>query len=265
MSRYAIIKVLVLFCVLACFPPQAGAQAGSFDTSYLQGLDDTRYHRLDSSTLERPLHIYVRVPAESVAQPRSTYPVVYLLDGGITYPLLTAYHHYLRFSDELPEMILVGISYGSDAFDGGNYRSTDYTAPSKQREWYGGASGFQQVLQKELFPLIEAHYPARADRRIIFGQSLAGQFVLYTALTRPGLFWGHIASNPALHRNLEFFLDWRGEGDMPAPSTSLFVSRAEFDEPRFRIPAGKWVEYWQAKESRPWRLEVRNLPNKPSF
>jgi len=27
---------------------------------------------------------------------------------------LSAYYHYLRFGEEVPEMILVGISYGSD-------------------------------------------------------------------------------------------------------------------------------------------------------
>jgi predicted alpha/beta superfamily hydrolase len=41
-------------------------------------------------------------------------------------------------------------------------------------------------------------------------QGLGGQFVLYTALTRPDLFWGHIASNPALHRNLPFYPENHG-------------------------------------------------------
>ena len=155
---------------------------------------------------------------------------------------------------------LSDISYGSDTFETGNFRSTDYTAPSDEREWWGGASKFQKMLVQELFPLLESSYPARADRRIIFGQSLGGQFVLYNALTRPGLFWGHIASNPALHRNLDFFLSWEGEGDMPSHATRLFVSTAEFDDRRFRKPAAKWIEHWQALKSTPWRLEVRPLP-----
>ena len=158
-------------------------------------------------------------------------------------------------------MILVGISYGSDTFEGGNYRSSDFTAPAEDREWWGKASVFQAVLQDELIPLIESAYPADPKQRIIFGQSLGGQFVLYTALTRPSLFQGHIASNPALHRNLDFFLDWRGDQPLPDPSAQLFVSIAEFDDQRFRDPADQWVETWQARESRPWTLEVRVLSN----
>ena len=109
--------------------------ADPFDPAKLQGLGDTRYHQFESETLGHALHIYVRVPESSNQSPDQRYPTVYLLDGGINFPLLSSYYHYLRIGGEVPEMILVGISYGSDTFKGGNFRSSDFTAPSKEREW----------------------------------------------------------------------------------------------------------------------------------
>ncbi len=135
-------------------------------------------------------------------------------------------------------MILVGISYGSSDFESGNYRSTDFTAPSEEREFWGGAKEFQAFLETELLPQIESDYRARADRRIVFGQSLGGQFVLFSALTRPDLFWGHIASNPALHRNLPFFLQNHAAAGDAAPTARVFFASGTLDDPSFRRPPG---------------------------
>lgn len=249
------ISPLVL-CLLLLAP--LVLQAADFDPGKLQGLGDTRYHPFESETLGHGLHLYVRLPESDSDGP---FPVVYLLDGGVSFPLLSAYYHYLRLGEEIPELILVGISYGSDRFEEGNYRSSDFTAPSKEREWWGKAPLFQSVLENELMPFVEKQYKADPARRIIFGHSLGGQFVLFSALTRPDLFWGHLASNPALHRNLDFFMGWKGESKMPADVTRLFVAEGEFDDPRFREPADKWIEYWsEPSRNKPFELEVRYLP-----
>lgn len=78
----------------------------------------------------------------------------------------------------------------------------------------------------------------------------------YTAQTKPSLFWGHIASNPALHRNLEFFLD--ADPGMTTDSR-LFVASATGDDPEFRTPALAWIEHWSAAPDKPWDLEVHQL------
>jgi hypothetical protein len=231
--------------------------AENIDTRLLQALGEINYHELESSTLQRAFHIFVDLP-EDYQQNQEKYPSIYLLDGGNTFPLLSGFHHYLRFGDESPRAILVGISYGADTFREGNMRSTDYTAPSVERDFWGGAENFQTVLQDELIPLIESNYRADPRQRIIFGQSLGGQFVLYTAMTRPQLFFGHIASNPALHRNLAFFLKYHGD-TKTVNATRLFVSSGEFDDPQFREPTLKWIEHWHNQPGRPWLLETRTL------
>jgi predicted alpha/beta superfamily hydrolase len=251
-------KLLFIFSVLLA-SHIGSVTADSVDTAQMQGIGDISYHLFESETLGHPLHLFVRVPVSDPESDQRTYPTVYLLDGGVNFPLLSSYYHYLLLAEEIPEMILVGISYGSDTFEGGNFRSSDFTAPAADREWWGKAPIFQRVLKEELIPLIESSYPSDDQQRIIFGQSLGGQFVLYTALTDPALFHGHIASNPALHRNLDFFLHWQGDNPMPKTASRVFVSLAENDDQRFQIPAQSWVAEWEPKEPKPWLLEVRLL------
>jgi predicted alpha/beta superfamily hydrolase len=261
-------KIVSSACVLAivlsmCAPP---APAADFDTGKLHGLGEVHFHLLESATLGRPLHIYVRIPDGANDNPSRRFPAVYLLDGGTSFPLLSGWYHYLRFGEEVPEMLLVGISYGSDSFESGNFRSADFTAPAEEREWWGGAPKFQQALEQELIPLVETYFPADPGRRVLLGQSLGGQFVLYSALTRPDLFWGHIASNPALHRNLDFFLEWRGGDEMPVDATRLFVAEGEFNDTRFKLPFTEWARYWTSPgRSKPFVLEVRALPGQSHF
>lgn len=231
----------------------------ALETRFLQGLGDSHYLRLQSETLDRDFHVFVMLPDGYEQHPEKSYPTVYVLDGGALYPLLVAYYRYLNFGKEIPAAIVVGISYGSDTYEGGNYRSTDYTVKSDEREYWGGADTFQSFLRDEMIPQVERSYRSRPDRRIIFGQSLGGQFVLYTALTEPRLFWGHIASNPALHRNLPFFLQSHRAASSAGEPSRLFVASASQDDPEYRLPALRWIEHWTSRDDAPWQLETMIL------
>ena len=251
-----IMRKAVVYVLLLLAGSMANAAVG---TEFLQGLGDTRYHHVASDGIGRGYHIYVMLPDGYDESADDRYPTIYLLDGGALFPLLSAYYRYLTLGEEIPNAIIVGISYGSDNFDGGNYRSTDYTAKSPERDYWGGAGQFQKFLSEELLPFIEGSYPSRSDRRVIFGQSIGGQFVLYTALTKPNLFWGHIASNPALHRNLPFFLEEHAESASVSERSRLFVASGTNDDPRFREPALEWIEHWSGSENSPWQLKTINL------
>jgi len=233
--------------------------SSAVETRFMQGLGDTHYQQMDSRIIERRYHIYIMLPNGYEQSPDEDYPTIYVLDGGALFPLLSAYYRYLNLGEEIPDAIIVGISYGSDNFENGNYRSTDYTAKSADRDYWGGAGRFQLFLSDELFPMIERTYRSRADQRVIFGQSIGGQFVLYTALTKPNLFWGHIASNPALHRNLPFFLRKHGPTATRGEQSKLFVGSGSLDDPRFREPALRWIEYWSNNDDNPWKLRTMNL------
>jgi len=240
--------------------PAAEAEAADF--AKLEGLGEVRYHKLHATSLDQMYHLFVRLP-EGYAEAKERYPTVYLLDGGLTFPLLAAYYRYLDLGDEVPELILVGISYGTDDWKKGNNRSRDYTAKSAEREHWGGAPAFQAVLRDQILPAVEGRYRSDPARRIVFGQSLGGQLVLHAALTAPDLFWGYVASNPALHRNLDFFL--KTPPAVPAGERRLFVASGEKDEPQYRGPARAWIDHWTRAKNRPWTLETATLPGQSHF
>ena len=245
------------------------AAAGTISTGQsaaidgLQGLGETRHHVAESEVLDKRLHILVGLPDGYDAADGEGYPTVYILDGGELYPLLKAYSNYLYNGGEAPKLLLVAISYGTNDWRQGNDRSHDYTAPSAERDFWGGAVDFQAFLRDELLPFIEANYRSSPDRRVIFGQSLGGQFVLYSAQTEPGLFWGHIASNPALHRNLPLFLTMRPK--TPQISSYLFVGDGSDDDPRFLEPRRRWAEHWSEQPELPWVLRIESLDGHSHF
>jgi len=231
----------------------------------VQSLDNTRHHVVDSETLGRKYDVIVGLPDNYAAGSDTYYPTIYLLDGGELYPLLRGYYRYLQFGQEAPEAIIVAVSYGTSDWENGNERSHDYTALSDEREHWGGAKDFQAFLSTELIPYIEKNYRSRSDRRVIFGQSMGGQFVLYTAQTQPTLFWGHIASNPALHRNLSFYLQSHAELPPVENRSRLYVASGSNDDPEFREPALKWMEYWTNSDEKPWHLRAETLEGHSHF
>jgi predicted alpha/beta superfamily hydrolase len=244
-------KLKYLYLSLFLLAPSGPANA--VETEFLQGLGVTRYHHVESESVGRAYHVFVSLPAGYDGKEQKTYPTIYVLDGGRLFPLVASYGSYLNLSDEAPDSIIVGISYGTEDWREGNLRSTDYTAPAKERAHYGGADKFQRFLKTELIPFIEETYRSRSDRRIVFGQSIGGQFVLYTAQTDPGLFWGHIASNPALHRNVQFYLDLE---PVMSGKSFLFVANGSLNDRRFQEPIQQWIEHWKNAPDKPWTLET---------
>lgn len=175
----------ILISVAIATAPPAYAQSVSLD--HLPALAGG-YFRHESPILGRPLHIYVRLPADYATQPERRYPVVYLLDGDSLFPILAANHLFLTYDDRLPEAIVVGIAYGG--FEPAvNRRDVDFTAPADgvppER---AGAPAFQRMLREELLPEVERRWRADPQRRILFGQSRGGSFVLFSAFTEPDLF-----------------------------------------------------------------------------
>lgn len=226
----------------------------------LHALNDTAYFVHQSPSLGRPFHIYVKVP-KNPDRGTARLPVVYLLDGGETFPILAAYAHYLTFAEEMPEAIIVGISYGTDDPANGNMRVTDFTAPAADNPSYGGAGKFLAMIEQELIPQVERTYPADTDRRVLVGMSLGGQFVLHTASERPDLFHTLVAINPALHRNLAHFQSaLKSRSPKPKSNKSLvYVVSTSDDDPRFREPAAAWIAAARVEKRSDWCLNIDEI------
>ena len=110
---------------------------------------------------------------------------------------------------------------------------------------------FHLFLERELLPQVESRYRAASSKRILFGQSRAGALILYSAFTRPDVFWARIASNPSWVPGREIFY---GE---PAPASrrdlQLFIAMGEQEYPDRRAAAAEWFAHWGARQA-PWKL-----------
>lgn len=211
------------------------------------------YFRIDSAEVGRPFHVYVRLPESYAERPHAKYPVVYVLDGDSLFPMLAPQHLFLTYDEGLPEAVIVGIAYGG--FDPAvNKRHVDFTAPAPGvAPEAGGAPAFQRFLKTELLPRIEREYRADPDRRVLVGQSRGGSFVLYSAFTDPDLFWGRIASNPAMEPGRDRYFG------APAKATredlGLVVVSGTRDRPKLRADFLEWAKAWHGRDA-PWAVKA---------
>lgn len=213
------------------------------------------YFKIESEYAGRAYHIYVRYPENYDADENTDirYPVVYLLDGDSTFPMLAPQHLFLHYDVGLPEAILVGIAYGTFGKD--NTRSYDFSSPaSDAKENQGGAAKFHDFLDKELIPAIESKYRADPAKRILVGQSRGGHFVLYSAFTRPDVFWGRIASNPPLLPGRDMF--FQPPAESKREDLALVYTSGENDRADLRADALKWFDAWQYGPETIWDVKT---------
>jgi predicted alpha/beta superfamily hydrolase len=243
-KRIAVVTGALAVSLCGCWP---GAPSQRLvPLNYLPSLAGD-YFPLKSAAIGSTYHIYIRYPEGYASRPNSRYPTVYLLDGDSTFPVVAPQHLFLTYDDKLPDAIIVGISYGSFA-PPVNHREIDFGTR---------AADFQRFLADELIPAVEKRTRADPERRILVGQSFGGNFVLYSAFTRPDLFWGRIASNPSarMHRDLM--------ATVPAPANRsdlhLVLVSGTANTPEGREAALAWIRQWR-KQQLPWALDEIDIP-----
>lgn len=241
-----VLAALILFAGCASSPIRPSAPLDHLPA--LRG----DYFRFESREAGRAFHIYVRLPDGYDPAGDTAYPTVYLTDGDSLFPILAANHLFLTYDDGLPEAIVVGIAYGG--FDPSvNRRNVDFQTPGEGvAPDAAGAPAFQSFLKRELIPEIERRFHADPSRRVLFGQSRGGAFVLWSAVHDPDLFWGRIASNPSITQGLESLMAAAapaGRDDLGVAIVSGTRDRADLQQ-----EAALWGSTWEARPDRPWRL-----------
>jgi predicted alpha/beta superfamily hydrolase len=250
MFRFLLFNLAIIFASSA-----VSAQETDRVVDKIPVLADTIHITHNSERLGRSFEIFIKTSDQAGEQERL--PIIYVLDADQSFPLITSYSWALTLAEEMQPSIIVGIGYGAENFPP-NMRGTDYTAPG-DRPHYGGADAFTEVLKEEIFPRVEAITRADPERRILMGQSLGGQFVLHAALNQPGLVDLGIAINPALHRNLPLFLEMLSQTQAGSHQQHLYVSSADGDDDRFRLPAIEFIAAASQRDDLPWCLRIDQL------
>jgi len=121
------------------------------------------------------------------------------MDSQWDFPLLKCLYGEHYFDGFVPELIVVGITWGGVNPNPDSLRARDYTPTNEARlPQSGGADKFLSFMKDELFPFIETNYKADNNNRTLMGCSLGGLFTLYTLFTHTDMFTGYAAASPAV-------------------------------------------------------------------
>lgn len=141
--------------------------------------------------------LQISLPA-GYASSTKKYPVVYLMDSQWDFPLLTALYGQQYFDGFIPEVIIVGITWGGEHPNPDSLRARDYTPTNEKRlPQSGGADKFLSVIKNEVFPLVEKNYRTDENDKTLIGCSLGGLFTMYTLFTHQEMFNRYVAASPA--------------------------------------------------------------------
>ncbi|MBD0284577.1 MAG: alpha/beta hydrolase-fold protein [Bacteroidota bacterium] len=154
------------------------------------------------------------------------YPVLYLQDSQWDFPLVTALYGQQYYDGFIPEVMIVGITWGGTKPNPDSLRTRDYTPTKEARApQSGGAGNYLSFIKKELIPFIEANYKADKNDRILMGCSLGGLFTLYALFAEPGLFQRYIAATPAIGWDNEVLYEYEKKyfESNPVASARLFI------------------------------------------
>lgn len=233
-------KIVLLLVVLILFSLSTFAQTENKNDSKISKIipNYTELRIIHSQIINDDYYLYIKLP-KSYKDSDKSYPVIYLLDGDIAFTMAWSTVRYLQYGKHLPEVIIVGIGYGSlISSDEENMRERDYTI-SKFRDRYDSGNGedFLKFLKAELIPYIDSEYRSKPDERIINGYSLGGLFVMYAFLTNHELFNGYIAGSPYLSSDIEYLQKLLMESSevLRSSKAKLFISYGELEEKNFYV------------------------------
>ena len=194
---------------------------------------------LSKNVPDQIFQIKIDLPESYSKSDTILYPVLYLTDADYIFGIATDMADYLRFGEFMPEIIIVGIAYGTKDGQNGNMRSRDFKSyPDKNGVI--GASRFLKFITEELFPVIEANYRIDNKDKTLFGVSAGGMFATYVLFTNPDIFEKYVINSPVLARanNWAFRLEekyFKMRKDLPA---KVYMSMGEIESfyppfPRF--------------------------------
>ncbi len=214
----------------------------------------TEIKEIISQEVDDTFYVYIRLPKNYTAEDKR-YPVLYLLDGDISFNMATSIVRYLEYGEDVPDLIIVAPAYGTLLNDSEiNFRERDYTVSEiNGLEESGGGNNYLNFMINELIPLIDSSYRTN-EQRILNGYSLGGLFTVNALLSAPNLFDSYIAGSPYLLNDLELLLRKSEEQINFAQTKKLFIAVGELeDKDIYHVPINLLVGRLKNKDG----LEVK--------
>lgn len=232
----------VLWAIVHAFACCAVLPAAAAETARKFVLDNTEIVPIRSQNTGRDHELVIVLPESYAADPQRRYPVFYYTDAYWDTPLLAAIYGNLRYDNQVPEFIMVGLSYPAEKNYGAE-RRLDYTI-TRTDDKSGGAGKFLAFIQREVAPLIESRYRGRKTDRVLGGVSLGGLFTLHAAYSQADFFAGYIAISPGVEWDKQALarVDEAYARSHKSLSARVFISYGTAEYAPFRDPIKHFQE-----------------------
>lgn len=158
----------------------------------------TQLQKITSSIVGREYDLYINLP-RNYQDTSKTFPVLYLLDAQWDFPLVNAVFGEQYYDGFVPEILIVGITWGGNNPNYDMLRARDLTPTNiKQVPQSGNAPKFLAFIKNELIPFIESKYRAAKNDRTLMGSSLGGLFTLYAMFHETEVFNRCVLTSPSV-------------------------------------------------------------------
>jgi predicted alpha/beta superfamily hydrolase len=236
-----VLAILLIFSFTGCSRSTPTPNAA---TDYPQvTIPGSEIRQLHSTETGRDYDLYIRLPEDYDQYPKVKYPVLYLLDAQWDFKLLDSIYGSLHYDGDVPQMVIVGITYSGNEPDYETLRAMDYT-PVHQADLIGSgdAPKFLAFMKDRLIPFIEENYHVRPLERYLMGSSFGGTFTLYTLFSEPDLFAGFVAASPATPYGDDFAFEqeetyYQAHKDLPV---RLFICVGEKEA--LLLPVQRYID-----------------------
>jgi predicted alpha/beta superfamily hydrolase len=199
-SKLSIITVAFFFFAIYDLQSQA------IETHLKQvSLENTEQFSIKSKYVNNENYVIQVGLPDGYARSGRSYPVLYVLDGDKSFGMTKGISDWLTFTNEIRNIVVVGISYGKGTGSWWEKRTRDFTQYKDTAYYYypnaGGADNFLSFIKNELFPVINKNYRTIPDSNAIVGLSFGALLGTYVLFTQPDMFKSYIIISPSLFFN----------------------------------------------------------------
>lgn len=194
-----------ILMVLTSF--QLAYASGEIESHGVVNIDQAHQRTFRSEIVSQEYRLLVSLPRDYENSTKS-YPVIYLLDAQWDFTTLVSLYGQLNFDGDIPELIIVGITWGGEKPNQSQLRIRDFS-PTRVEAFPGSGGGekFLDFFKTELIPFIAKEYRS-SDQRILMGSSLGGLFTMYALFKEPTLFNAYLATAVAAYWDDEVLLEY---------------------------------------------------------
>ena len=150
-----------------------------------------------SKKLDKYRDLTISLPESYTKDAKKTYPLLLLLDGEYLFDAFNGAFTYGNYWDDLPEVIIVGISQNKN-----NERYDDCSVDKETGLPDARGSKFFEFIGGELLPFLQTKYRI-APFKIIAGHDVTAGFINYFLYKDDPLFSAYISLSPELPLNME--------------------------------------------------------------